>query len=154
MQKILMVCLGNICRSPLAQGILESKINQHQLRNLIVDSAGTGNWHSDSPPEIRSINIAKKNGIDISHQKARQFNTEDFNIFDKILVMDTNNYRNLLRLASSQEDIEKIKLILDYSFPNKKASVPDPYYGGSNGFESVYHLLDQACEEIIQKLIN
>ena len=149
-----MVCLGNICRSPLAQGILESKINQHQLRNFIVDSAGTGNWHSDSPPDIRSINIAKKNGIDISHQKARQFNTEDFNIFDKILVMDTNNYRNLLRLASSQEDSGKIKLILDYSFPNKKASVPDPYYGGSNGFESVYHLLDQACEEIIQKLIN
>ena len=149
-----MVCLGNICRSPLAQGILESKINQYQLKDIIVDSAGTGNWHSDSPPDIRSINIAKKNGIDISHQKARQFNTEDFNTFDKILVMDTSNYRNLLRLASSQEDSEKIKLILDYSFPNKKASVPDPYYGGSNGFENVYHLLDQACEEIIQKLIN
>ena len=149
-----MVCLGNICRSPLAQGILESKINQYQLKDIIVDSAGTGNWHSDSPPDIRSINIAKKNGVDISHQKARQFNTEDFNTFDKILVMDTSNYRNLLRLASSQEDSEKIKLILDYSFPNKKASVPDPYYGGSNGFENVYHLLDQACEEIIQKLIN
>ena len=148
-----MVCLGNICRSPLAQGILESKIKQYQLKNITVDSAGTGNWHSGSAPDTRSINIAKKNGIDISHQKARQFNTNDFNTFDKILVMDTTNYRSLLKLASSEEDIEKVKLILDYSFPNEKASVPDPYYGTNNGFENVYHLLDEACEKII-KILN
>jgi len=153
MQKILMVCLGNICRSPLAQGILENKIVQAQLNNIIVDSAGTGNWHSKSAPDPRSIEIAKKNGIDISHQKARQFNTNDFNTFDKILVMDTSNFTNLLRLASSENDSNKIKLILDYSFPNKKASVPDPYYGLENGFETVYQLLDQACEEIIKELI-
>tara|TARA_B100001287_G_scaffold189394_1_gene159972 strand:+ start:2014 stop:2478 length:465 start_codon:yes stop_codon:yes gene_type:complete len=152
MQKLLMVCLGNICRSPLAQGILESKIAKSNLKDIIVDSAGTGNWHSGSAPDQRSIEIAKENGIDISKQKARQFNTEDFNLFDKIFVMDTSNYATLLRLSSSERDSEKIKLILDYSFQNKRSSVPDPYYGGSDGFKIVFQLLDQACEEIMKEL--
>ncbi len=147
-----MVCLGNICRSPLAQGILESKIAKSNLKDIIVDSAGTGNWHSGSAPDQRSIEIAKENGIDISKQKARQFNTEDFNLFDKIFVMDTSNYATLLRLSSSERDSEKIKLILDYSFQNKRSSVPDPYYGGSDGFKIVFQLLDQACEEIMKEL--
>ena len=147
-----MVCLGNICRSPLAQGILESKIAKSNLKDIIVDSAGTGNWHSGSAPDQRSIEIAKENGIDISKQKARQFNTEDFNLFDKIFVMDTSNYATLLRLSSSERESEKIKLILDYSFQNKRSSVPDPYYGGSDGFKIVFQLLDQACEEIMKEL--
>ena len=103
MTKILMVCLGNICRSPLAQGILEHKAKINNTK-IIVDSAGTGSWHVGSSPDIRSIETAKNHNIDISKQKARQFSTNDFNEFDKILVMDTSNLTNILRLCSNKKD--------------------------------------------------
>ena len=151
MTKILMVCLGNICRSPLAQGILEHKAKINNTK-IIVDSAGTGSWHIGSSPDIRSIETAKNHNIDISNQKARQFNTNDFNDFDKILVMDTSNLTNILRLCSNKKDEKKVQLILKYSNLNSQESVPDPYYGGEDGFEKVYQLLNEACDKIINTL--
>jgi len=148
-----MVCLGNICRSPLAQGILHHKLNKLNIDNITVDSAGTGNWHIGSNPDKRSTEIAMKHEIDISNQKARQFSYEDFEKFDHILVMDTSNLQNIRSQAKSKKDVEKIKLILDYSYPDKNESVPDPYFGGIDGFEHVYNLLNNACDKIIENLI-
>ena len=151
MYKILMVCLGNICRSPLAQGILEKKSKESNL-NIYVDSAGTGGWHVGSSPDLRSINIAKKYNIDISDQKARKFSTYDFQEFDKIFVMDNNNYRDLIRLCSNKKEWNKIQLILKNIDPENNTSVPDPYYGEEDGFEKIYRLLEKACSEIISKI--
>ena len=148
MHKVLMVCLGNICRSPLAQGILET-ISKKNNFPIHVDSAGTGNWHSGSAPDKRSIEVAKKYGIDISQQKARQFSTEDFKKFHKIYAMDTQNYRDLLRLCSNEEECDKVMLILNVLNKEERLSVPDPYYGGKDGFENIYKLLYSACEKIV-----
>lgn len=146
--KILMVCLGNICRSPLAQGILEHKIKEKKL-NWEVDSAGTSGWHSGEKPDNRSIAIAYKYGINISNQRSRKLNGYDLENFDLIFAMDTSNYNDILKLAQSKSEIEKIKIILNESFPNENRIVPDPYYD-NNGFEEVYQLLDQACDKIIE----
>ena len=146
-----MVCLGNICRSPLAQGILEKKSKENKL-NICVDSAGTGGWHVGASPDLRSINIAKKYNIDISQQKARKFSTYDFKNFDKIYVMDTSNYRDIIRLCSSENECNKVELILKKIDPENNPSVPDPYYGGNQGFENVYQMLDEACDVISKKL--
>ena len=144
--KVLMVCLGNICRSPLAEGILKSK-----SKNIIVDSAGTAGYHIGNKPDIRSIEIAEKYNLDISDQRARQFNTNDFNIYDKIYAMDNDNYSKIISLAENQKEIDKVDLILNESYPNQYKSVPDPYYGGEKGFENIFHLLDNACEKIIER---
>ena len=151
MHSILMVCLGNICRSPLAEGILKHKAKQKNL-TIIVDSAGTGDWHIGSSPDIRSIETAEKHNIDISKQKARQFSSYDFKNFDKILVMDTSNLTNVLRLSSNQNESDKVKLILNYTHPQMQASVPDPYFGGNDGFEKVFQLLNKACDKIIEEI--
>jgi len=148
-----MVCLGNICRSPLAHGILEKKIEQHNL-NAIVDSAGTGSWHIGNPPDIRSIEIAKKNGVSISDQRARQFIKIDFEEFDLIYVMDKNNLNDLSNLDYNNKYSGKIKLILNEINPSENMDVPDPYYGDNNGFKIVYDLLENACDKIILKLKN
>ncbi len=144
-----MVCLGNICRSPLAEGILKSKVNSEQV---FVDSAGTGSWHVGNTPDPRSIEVAKLNGLDITNQRGRQFIAEDFKNFDYIYVMDNSNKENVLKLAQTDQDIKKVNLILDQIFPNENVDVPDPYYGGNLGFESVFYMLDQACELIALKL--
>ncbi|MDG2138888.1 MAG: low molecular weight phosphotyrosine protein phosphatase [Flavobacteriales bacterium] len=144
--KVLMVCLGNICRSPLAEGILKSK-----SKNIIVDSAGTAGYHIGNKPDIRSIEIARKYNLDISDQRARQFNTNDFNIYDKIYAMDNDNYSKIISLAENQKEIDKVDLILNESYPNQYKSVPDPYYGGEKGFENIFHLLNNACEKIIER---
>ena len=151
MTKILMVCLGNICRSPLAEGILKSKISSSEV---LVDSAGTGAWHSGELPDKRSIAVAKKYGIDLTDQRARLFLVEDFNRFDKIYVMDKSNYVNVCKLAPSVDLINKVELILNESHPEKDLEVPDPYYGGENGFENVYQMLDEACTKIKEKIEN
>lgn len=148
--KILMVCLGNICRSPLAEGILASKLPKNKFA---VDSAGTGSWHIGHKPDERSIAVAKKNGIDISNQKGKQFSKNDFEVYQYIYVMDNSNYEDVLQLADNKQQAEKVHLILNELFPNENVDVPDPYYGLPNGFDSVYKMLDEACDVIATKLI-
>ncbi|PIF71802.1 low molecular weight protein-tyrosine-phosphatase [Flavobacterium sp. 2] len=148
--KILMVCLGNICRSPLAEGILASKLPNDKF---IVDSAGTGSWHVGHSPDKRSIAVAKKNGLRIDNQKGRQFKTSDFDDFDYIYAMDSSNLRDVLHLAKTPEHKNKVHLILNELFPDENVDVPDPFYGAVNGFDSVYEMLNEASEIIAQKLI-
>jgi len=143
-----MVCLGNICRSPLAEGILQSKVSSE----IVVDSAGTAAYHVGNLPDKRSIEVARKYGIDLTTQRARKFTVRDFDIFDVIYAMDESNYQNIVSLSTNKKDTEKVKLILNESHPNKNLSVPDPYYGGNQGFENVYTMLDEACELIAKKL--
>ena len=144
-----MVCLGNICHSPLAEGILQSKINSNKV---FVDSAGTAAYHVGNLPDKRSIEVAKKYDLDITNQRARKFIVKDFDTFDYIFAMDDSNFNNIIALARSEADKKKVKMILNESFPSKNLSVPDPYYGGNQGFESVYKMLDEACEIISNKL--
>ncbi|WP_338358720.1 low molecular weight protein-tyrosine-phosphatase [Yeosuana marina] len=150
MTKILMVCLGNICRSPLAEGILKSKLPDDKY---VVDSAGTANYHVGATPDRRSIAVAKKYGIDISNLKGRQFSVKDFDDFDVIYVMDESNYNNVLSLARNEHDSSKVKFILNDVYPNKNFDVPDPYYGGEQGFENVYNMLNEACTRIADRLV-
>jgi len=145
--RILMVCLGNICRSPLAEGILKFKVLQRGL-NWVVDSAGTGFWHVGDSPDRRSIAVARQHGIDISDQRARQFQPADFERFDRILVMDTQNRQDVLRLARHDGHRAKVQLILDHLHPGQDRSVPDPYYD-DDGFEAVFRMLDAACEQLL-----
>lgn len=147
--KVLMVCLGNICRSPLAEGILQAKLPQE---HFLVDSAGTGNWHVGELPDPRSIEVAKKYGIDLTTQRARQFKKSDFSTFDYIFVMDQSNYNNVIQLTENQEEKNKVRLLLDVLDATKKAEVPDPYYGGPDGFEHVFQLIDEACNLIAKNL--
>ena len=149
MTKVLMVCLGNICRSPLAEGILKSKIFSFKA---FVDSAGTGAYHVGQKPDKRSIAVANQNGIDISNQRARKFTVADFELFDIIYVMDNSNYKNVISLARTNEDKAKVKLILNEVFPEENLDVPDPYYGGDFGFKNVYNMLDEACDIIAKKI--
>ncbi|WP_151675271.1 low molecular weight protein-tyrosine-phosphatase [Patiriisocius marinus] len=147
--KILMVCLGNICRSPLAEGILTSMLDPTLFE---VQSAGTGSWHVGSPPDPRSIAVADKNGIDITHQRGKHFSTYDFEIYDHIYVMDNSNYRDVVKLANSEAEKQKVSLILDTVFPNENVDVPDPYYGGDQGFDNVFAMLKDACEIIVSTI--
>lgn len=149
MIKVLMVCLGNICRSPLAEGILRSKVHKNEF---FVDSAGTAAYHVGNLPDVRSIEIASKFGIDLTNQKARKFTVKDFDTFDVIYAMDDSNYLNILSLSRNNEDAQKVKMILNEAHPTKNLSVPDPYYGGTSGFEDVYKMLDEACELIAKKI--
>jgi len=149
MVKILMVCLGNICRSPLAEGLLRSKLPQDMF---IVDSAGTADYHIGNPPDKRSVAVAKKYDIDISNLKGRQFKQSDFDTFNYIFVMDESNYQNVIKLARDKTDLEKVHYILNEIYPNQNYSVQDPYFGGESGFESVYKMLDEACEIISKRL--
>ena len=144
-----MVCLGHICRSPLAEGILKSKTSPE---SVFVDSAGTAAYHIGNKPDQRSINVAAKYGLDISSQRARKVSVKDFDTFDRIFAMDQSNYDHLLLLARTDLDISKIKLILNEAHPNQNRSVPDPYDGESSGFENVYSMLDEACECILKKI--
>ena len=144
-----MVCLGNICRSPLAEGILASKCED---LNVVVDSAGTSAHHIGEGPDHRSVHIATINGIDIGDQRARKLMKSDLEDFDYIFAMDSANYNNILKLTTNDEDRKKVKLILNESNPGQNKAVPDPYYGGDQGFENVFNLLNEACELIKNKL--
>ncbi|MFA5243748.1 MAG: low molecular weight protein-tyrosine-phosphatase [Pedobacter sp.] len=141
--KILMVCLGNICRSPLAHGVMENMVKEYRL-NWEIDSAGTGGWHVGEQPDIRSIAIAKKYGLDISNQVCRKFNLLDFETFDHILVMDLNNLNDVRSLARSDSEHQKVSLFL------KEGIVPDPYYNDDQ-FDEVYQMIEKRCREIIEE---
>ncbi len=149
MVKVLMVCLGNICRSPLAEGILKSKIDSD---SVFVDSAGTGGWHVGELPDSRSIEVARLNRLNIADQRCRKFTKQDFETFDWIYVMDKSNYSDVIAMAESDADRTKVIMILNEKEPGSDNEVPDPYYGGNNGFQHVYDLLDDACEQIVKRL--
>jgi len=142
--KILMVCLGNICRSPLAHGIMEHLAKENGL-DWEIDSAGTGNWHVGEGPDRRSVRTARQHGIDISGQVCRLFRVSDFDTYDHIFVMDKNNLSDILSMARNDEDIKKVKLLLGDKI------VPDPYYDDSQ-FEPVFTMIKKGCREIIGEL--
>ncbi len=146
--KILMVCLGNICRSPLAEGILQRKVEEKDL-NWQIDSAGTGSWHVGELPDSRSIAVGEKYGIDLTTQRARQFKKIDLERFDLIFAMDSSNYQNILKLAENQAQKDKIKLIMNELNPARNEAVPDPYWD-DDGFEKIYQMLDNASDKIIE----
>lgn len=149
--RVLMVCLGNICRSPLAEGILRSKVDPQKVE---VDSAATSDYHIGHSPDERSVAVAQKNDLDITYQRGRQFSPEDFDRFDIIYVMDMSNYRDVLALAQNEEHRQKVSLILDEIFPDENVEVPDPYQGGPEGFHRVFEMLEEACNVIAKKLDN
>lgn len=147
-----MVCHGNICRSPLAEGILKHKLEEKGLKDIMIDSAGTSNYHVGEHPDKRSIKNGKEHGIDISKLVARQFIVSDYDKFDTIYVMDASNYQDIISLARNETDKQKVQLILNELYPNSNMSVPDPYYGGEQGFENVFQLLNKACDKISESL--
>ncbi len=154
MFKILFVCLGNICRSPLAEGLLQNKIDSSGLsKRVLVDSCGTSDFHIGELPDERTMKNAKLNGIDLKH-RGRQFTSDDFRHFHKILVMDDSNKKNVLRLARTKDDVEKVILLRFYE-PNKvdkNKDVPDPYYGGEEGFQNVYNILNRTTDHLLEEL--
>lgn len=153
MTSVLFVCLGNICRSPTAHGILQHLIEEYRLENsLMVDSAGTGAWHAGETADPRSQSTANNHGIRLE-SRARQITTEDLDHFDHIFAMDRQNLSNILALANSSDKRDKIRLLRDLdpqSPPN--SDTPDPYYGGPNGFEEVFQLCWRGCLELLREL--
>ena len=145
-----MVCLGNICRSPLAEGILQHKANAARL-NWNIDSAGTGNYHIGLQPHGLSQKVARQNGIDISYQKARQFEKEDMLAFDKIYVMDANNYNDVKRISRELWDAAKTDLLLNELYPGENRGVPDPWSENEEAYHKVFALIDKSCDNIISK---
>ena len=151
MIKILCVCLGNICRSPLAEGIFRKQAEALGIA-AEIDSCGTANYHVGESPDPRSIQKGKEYGIDISTLKGRQFSSKDFETFDVIFAMDLSNYRNILSLDEKSKYASKVKLLLEESYPDSKMEVPDPYYGGEQGFEDIYHMMNKAVTDYYQTL--
>lgn len=146
--RILMVCLGNICRSPLAEGILKHHAEKAGL-NWTVESAGTSDFHIGEPPHVLSQKIAKLNGIDISAQQCKQFDKDDMDRYDKIFVMDKMNYEDVMRIAGSEFNPFKVDLILNELYPDEDRSVPDPWYGTEEDYHAVYTMLNDACKKIV-----
>lgn len=149
--KILMVCLGNICRSPLAEGIMRKKLTDNHILGE-VDSCGFESFHIGDKPDSRAIKVALQHGIDISGHRGRQFKKSDFDYFDKIYVMDSTNYRDVTGMARNNNDLDKIDYIMNMAYPGSNMPVPDPYYGGPDGFEKTWELLDIAADKIIENL--
>jgi protein-tyrosine phosphatase len=149
--KVLMVCLGNICRSPLADGLLRKKVKEQNL-NIEVDSAGTSGIHAGEAPDVRMQKVAADFKTPINNLKSRKFIVDDFDNFDLILAMDKSNYSNIRQMARTQEEKEKVHLILEFSENESLKEIPDPYYGGEQGFIDVYNLLDEATDNVLTKI--
>ena len=148
-----MVCLGNICRSPLAEGILQEKVKKAGL-DWVVDSAGTNHYHTGDAPHPLSQKIALINGIDISQQRARRFTSEDLTQFDKIYALAGDVLKDIQRITGNKFDSAKVDVLLNEQYPGKNLDVPDPYYGGEPDFHEVYELLDEVCDQLILKYQN
>jgi protein-tyrosine phosphatase len=148
--KILMVCLGNICRSPLAEGILQHKAQQEGL-SWTIDSAGTNGYHVGEEPHRLSQKVALLNGIDISQQRARRFTAADFNRFDKIYAMAEDVMEEMQRIARKDFDATKVDLLMNELYPGKNMDVPDPWYGTEPGYHEVFAMVDKACDKIVEK---
>ena len=151
--KILMVCLGNICRSPLAEGILQHKAQQEGL-SWTIDSAGTNGYHVGEAPHRLSQKVALLNGIDISQQRARRFSAADFNRFDKIYAMAEDVIEEMQRIARKDFDATKVDLLMNELYPGKNMDVPDPWYGTEPGYHEVFAMIDKACDKIVGKISN
>jgi len=148
-----MVCLGNICRSPMAEGILQQKLKEHQLDNIVqVDSCGFDRNRQGDPPFYMAIQTAKKHGINIENQQQRLFTPADFEHFDKIYVMDGNNYRLVKNMARNDGDMKKVDYLLNVVYPNENRHVPDPWNGTEKNYEHAFRLIETACEAIVRKL--
>ncbi len=145
-----MVCLGNICRSPLAEGILEHKAKEAGL-NWVVESAGTNSYHIGEAPHPLSQKVAKLNGIDICHQRARRFVAEDFDKYDKIYALACDVLDDIRRIAKNKFDASKADLLMNELYPGKNKDVPDPWYGPEPGYHDVYKMIDAVCDVIIKK---
>jgi protein-tyrosine phosphatase len=148
--KILMVCLGNICRSPLAEGILQDKAFKAGL-NWSIESAGTDSYHTGEPPHHLSQKVAKLNGIDICNQRARRFVAEDFQVYDKIYALAGDVMDDIRRIAKKKYDAAKVDLLMNELYPGRNMDVPDPYYGAEPGYHEVYKMIDKVCDIIIDK---
>lgn len=148
MKRILIVCKGNICRSPLAHGLLDKKVAEAELP-WVIDSAGTGHWHIGKLPDERSIKVADAHNLDIRYQRARQFELTDFDSFDKIYVMDRQNLKVLQGLSRKPDDLTNVELIMNVISPDEEAIVPDPFHNGQENFQKVYQVLDKVTDQII-----
>ena len=149
--KILMVCLGNICRSPLAEGILRKKLGSENIAAEVA-SAGTSDYHVGEPADERTVAVASRYGVDISSHRARQFEITDFDRYDEIYAMDRSNYNKVMNMARDDEDRKKVGMITNRLYPGSDMDVPDPYFGGDEGFDYVFKMLDEACEAIVGKM--
>ena len=150
--KVLMVCLGNICRSAMAGGILRDKARERGA-NVEVDSAGTSNYHIGEAPDHRAIDLMKRKGHDITDLKGRQFRVSDFDHYDHILVMDKSNYQNVMKVARNDSDKAKVNLAMNLTHPGENPEVDDPYFGGEEGFVKVYDELDAVSDVIINEAL-
>lgn len=153
MKKILMVCLGNICRSPMAEGLMQEKIDKYKL-DAIVDSAGFEPFHKGDSPDHRAQHTMFRHNINISGQRSRLFNVHDFDKFDQIYVMDRYNFQDIKSVARNAGDLEKVDFLLNSVYPGSNKEVPDPYYSGNEGFENVFNLIDEATEMIAGNIMN
>jgi protein-tyrosine phosphatase len=150
MVRVLFVCMGNICRSPLAQGVFEDVLRRERLEGeVFVDSAGTGRWHVGSPPDDRALSAASLRGLDIRAQRARQVRPEDCDNFDYILTMDEENYRIVASLCRGSA---VVRPFLDFATDSPEREVPDPYHGGPEGFDHVLDLVEEASEGLLADL--
>ncbi len=148
--KILMVCLGNICRSPMAEGVMRQLAQDNNLPHIFVDSCGFESYHLGDIPDKRAIKVCKNHQIDISNQRQRLFKVADFDVFDRIYVMDQNNYHDVKKMSRNEQDMKKVDYLLNTQYPKSNKAVPDPYYGNEDDFETAFILIEKACKKIIK----
>ena len=152
--RILFVCTGNICRSPLAEGIFRHLVKQANVEDRFeIDSAGTSGYHAGDPPDARSASTARGRGIELNGA-SRQIKARDLKTFDYIVVMDEDNFSSVQALASRSGETPRVHLLREWDPENRRASVPDPYYGGSNGFEDVHDIVERSCINLLDDLLD